>query len=272
MTKLFYESNFKEKNKSHVASSTNKLSVDQKYEDPFGNLDENVMGAVGTEKLKSEVKQVNTDKKKAVKKVAVDKKEATKKESGIFSSLFSSVNSGVKSIAKSDFGKQVGGVLKDSSVSVANNLIQSGTNKLNEKVEQLNNTISGNSKEKAILEIEKAAIPEVGAVKYEDPFEGLDENLYGSEMIMKNKKNNKKNNDALAKGEEVIDNLPIDSNNIRANNQDEKDLNDFSKKLDNINLTDVNNNTPPVILKSLSVGSSGKKRKTKKIRKSGAKR
>ena len=263
-----------------MASSTNKLSVDQKYEDPFGNLDENVMGAVGTEKLKSEVKQVNTDKKKAVKKVAVDKKEATKKESGIFSSLFSSVKSGVKSIAKSDFGKQVGGVLKDSSVSVANNLIQSGTNKLNEKVEQLNNTISGNnnntisgnSKEKVILEIEKAAIPEVGAVKYEDPFEGLDENLYGSEMIMKNKKNNKKNNDVLAKGEEVIDNLPVDSNNIRANNQDEKDLNDFSKKLDNINLTNVNNNIPPVILKSLSVGSSGKKRKTKKMRKSGAKR
>lgn len=135
---------------------TKSKKIKDAYEDPFAGLDTNLF-EVGKTKVKSDEKQKNTDKKKANKKAGEDKAENKKKEEGFFFFLGSKIKTGMSALAKSDLGKEMGGVLKDSAVSVASNAVSTGTQKLNQEVSSLNNKISGNEKKDLLPNIEKKA-------------------------------------------------------------------------------------------------------------------
>lgn len=119
-----------------------------KYEDPFGAMGD-VFDHGGKAKLKAD-RQVGADaKKKAGLAKAAEAKK--KKDAGIFGSFGDLMKSGAKSIAKSDLGKQLGSVLKDSAVSIATTAITTGASKLNDKVQNVNDTIAGVKKEESAV-------------------------------------------------------------------------------------------------------------------------
>lgn len=210
------------------------------YEDPFAGLDSNLFESVGKTKFKSDEKQKNTDKKKANKKTGQDKADNKKKEEGFFSSLGSKIKSGMSALAKSDLGKEMGGVLKDSAVSVASNAVSTGTQKLNQEVSSLNNKISGNEKKDLLPNIEKKA----NDVEIKENADSVSD--YSKNTIIE-----EQNNDT-----DTFENFDI-KNEYK---KDENNIQSVSDKLDN-NVIVVSNNPTAV---GANKGAKSKKNKKRK--------
>jgi hypothetical protein len=147
----------------------------------------------------------------------------------------------MSALAKSDLAKEVGGVLKNSAVSVASNAVATGTEKLNKEVSSLNNKISGNDKK------------DVSAIIAEEP---VLEEPNTKKVTISSESNNE--NPFMEEENIVVEDV------YKSDQKEAKEAEAFSAKLDHIGVT----NSPSVITSSggqsnKSNKSKNKKRKTK---------